>query len=740
MKKTVPVLIWLLFALPCQSRIITVDDDGPDDFNNIQAAINDANNGDIIEVQPGIYTGVGNRDIDFLGKAITVRSIEPDDPNIVAATIIDCNGSAAQPHRGFFCHNDEDSNSVLAGFTITNGYAERGGGICCEESRPTIKNCIITGNTAKHDGGGLCSCLPIFLPPPPGGPIPECNFPGPTITNCTISDNSADFGGGVYTEGNNTNLDNCSFVGNSAVLGGGILNNWGSQTLTDCTFSGNSAKWGGGIFNNGSNTTLTNCIFKGNSADFGGGIFNNGSNTTLTNCIFKGNSSDLGGGIFNSESSSILINCTFSRNYGGGMDNSCSNLMITNCTFIGNTASWGGGISNSDSNLIIINCQFKGNSAEWGGGISNYKANPTITNCVFRENSATEGAGMYNYDSIPNVSNCIFSGNSSFGAGWYTGCGGGMFNMYSSAQLMNCTFTGNRAGAKGGAIFWAYPAPYPNLFHEDIINSSIIASSIMISNLEYTGDTKPMITNCIFWNNKDWGNTEELSQIYFNPSYTTIIINYNCVQGWTGTLGGTGNIGSDPCFVGNGYWDPNTIPNQDEPYWLRSLWVDGDYHLLPDSPCMDAGDPNYVAEPNETDLDGKPRVINGRIDMGAYEYRPPIQADMRLIPRSISLKSKGKWIAAFIRLPEEYDVADIDPNSVLLENEIKPDSFRLIKDEQIALVKFDREQVQSILDIGEVELTITGRLIDGSPFEAVDIITVIDKGGEKPVKQHRTAR
>ena len=91
MKKTVAMFIWLLFAIACQARIITVDDDGPADFNNLQAAIDDANHGDVIEVQPGTYTGDGNSDIDFLGKAITVRSIDPNDPNIVAATIIDCN-------------------------------------------------------------------------------------------------------------------------------------------------------------------------------------------------------------------------------------------------------------------------------------------------------------------------------------------------------------------------------------------------------------------------------------------------------------------------------------------------------------------------------------------------------------------------------------------------------------------------------------------------------------------------
>ena len=120
--------------------------------------------------------------------------------------------------------------------------------------------------------------------------------------------------------------------------------------------------------------------------------------------------------------------------------------------------------------------------------------------------------------------------------------------------------------------------------------------------------------------------------------------------------------------------------------------------------------------------------------MGAYEYSPPIPSDMRIIPRTINLRSKGQWIAAFIRLPEEYNVADIDPNSILLENEIKPDSFRLIEDEQTAIARFDREQVQSILDIGEVELTITGQLTDGNLFEARDIIKVIDKGVGKSGK------
>ena len=75
--RVVGIVTVLLLTLGLASgafRGICVDDDGPADFNNIQAAINDANDGDRITVADGTYTGNGNRDIDFLGKAITVHS------------------------------------------------------------------------------------------------------------------------------------------------------------------------------------------------------------------------------------------------------------------------------------------------------------------------------------------------------------------------------------------------------------------------------------------------------------------------------------------------------------------------------------------------------------------------------------------------------------------------------------------------------------------------------------------
>jgi hypothetical protein len=110
-----------------------------------------------------------------------------------------------------------------------------------------------------------------------------------------------------------------------------------------------------------------------------------------------------------------------------------------------------------------------------------------------------------------------------------------------------------------------------------------------------------MLTNCILWGDT----SDEISG--------SAIVTYSDIQGgWPGQ----GNIDVEPCFVQLGYWDANSTPEDAN----DDYWIDGDHHLLANSPCIDAGDPEYIAGPNETDLDGNPRVIGGRIDMGAYEF------------------------------------------------------------------------------------------------------------------------
>lgn len=109
-----------------------------------------------------------------------------------------------------------------------------------------------------------------------------------------------------------------------------------------------------------------------------------------------------------------------------------------------------------------------------------------------------------------------------------------------------------------------------------------------------------------------------------------------------------------------------------------------------------------------------------------------IPATIDIDPDTLNLKSRGKWITCYIELPEDYDVADIDVSTILLDTisaEAHPTEIGDYDADDIAdlLVKFDRSAVQEILEVGEeVEITVTGELTDGTPFEGSDTIRVIE--------------
>lgn len=139
MQKLGFLLVCLVLTAFCKANIITVDNDGPADFNNIQAAVNAARGGDVIIVADGIYVGAGNRDIVIPPKTITVRS-----ENGPQFCIIDCQGTYADNHRGFYFQDSVPGpfpDPVVNGFTIINGFIvtgyEGGAGIKCYNSSPT---------------------------------------------------------------------------------------------------------------------------------------------------------------------------------------------------------------------------------------------------------------------------------------------------------------------------------------------------------------------------------------------------------------------------------------------------------------------------------------------------------------------------------------------------------------------------------------------------------------------------
>jgi hypothetical protein len=132
---------------------------------------------------------------------------------------------------------------------------------------------------------------------------------------------------------------------------------------------------------------------------------------------------------------------------------------------------------------------------------------------------------------------------------------------------------------------------------------------------------------------------------------------------------------------------------------------------------------------------------NGQSNEGAaFVYHggtvPVVQAGLDLNPDTFNLKSKGKWITAYIELPDDYDVADIDVGTVTLESTIAaadhPTKVGDYDDDGTTdlMVKFDRQALIEYLDgtIGEVTLTVSGELSDSTPFEGNDTITVINPG------------
>jgi len=458
----------------------------------------------------------------------------------------------------------------------------------------------------------------------------------------------------------------------------------------------------------------------------GAGMYNYHGSPTVRNCMFVRNSGYSGGGMGNSSSNATIRNCTFIGNtaeLGGGMRNGYGSPNITNCTFISNSSRvTGGGMDNTQSRPVVNNCTFSWNSSRLGGGMRNYHASPTVVGCTFSWNLATSsGGGMENNGagSKSIVTNCMFKGNSakSSGGGIYnrfyshpkvTNCsfyqnsaeknGGGLNNRYASATVTNCTFSGNSANANGGGV-----------------NNRDSGANLVV-------------TNCILWSNT----ASNGSQIYNTSSAT---VNYSDVQGsWPGT----GNKNADPFFINAS---------------------SGDLRLLPDSPCIDAGDNTAVppdaidldgdgntTEPIPWDIDGMTRFVdepnvpdtgNGTapiVDMGVFEA-DYIEVEMKLTPQSLKLFSRGRWVKAHFVLPECFAAGDVDTNTPAVIVPSGSESDRM----NISINKDGFVEIMSAFDrsvfcwaVGnnmsaERTVTVIGRFTSGQYFYGTETIKIVNK-------------
>ena len=232
------------------------------------------------------------------------------------------------------------------------------------------------------------------------------------------------------------------------------------------------------------------------------------------------------------------------------------------------TSGNGGGIYNDGDSLTLTNCTVSGNAGRNGGGIYIYSGTTTLNDCTIVENTANvSGGGIYNHGNSGTTliaTNCTISGNSTSVSGGT--CGGGIFNA-NTMTLTNCTITGNTADS-GSGIY--------QLNGTTTLNNTIIAFN--------TGN------NDIYRS----GGTVSASNSFIGDGTNSTLTN-----GVDGNIVGTSADPIDPLFIDA---------------------ENGDYRLAPGSPAIDKGDNDYVPVRLMTDLEGKPRIANGIVDMGAYEF------------------------------------------------------------------------------------------------------------------------
>jgi hypothetical protein len=307
---------------------------------------------------------------------------------------------------------------------------------------------------------------------------------------------------------------------------------------------------------------------------------------------------------------------------GGGLYNYQGSPTIVRCLFVGNSANHGklagyigGAMENRYSNAVIIDCEFVDNRSNYAGAMFNFYGNVKIYNSRFVRNASTtrDGGAMFNYFSYPEMVNCLFVDNSSTK-------GGAMYNRSSYPVIRNCTFGDNVARGTCGGI--------------------------------YSQLSSPTLVNCVLWGNTHGRIVDEAAQLY--GAFT---VNYSCVQGWTGLLGGVGNIGDDPLFKADGsmelaYGSRCVDAGNSKEAGVDGADLDGDGDIGEPIPVDLAGRQRYFDDPTQADTGAGGAPV---IDMGAferYEYcgdptHPIAQSDLnrdcRVDLQDLALMA-GEWM------------------------------------------------------------------------------------------------
>ena len=364
------------------------------------------------------------------------------------------------------------------------------------------------------------------------------------------------------------------------------------------------------LIQNGSFFVLRNCVLRfGSSMNGGGGARISNSSPLFSNCIFRDNESPAGGGVY------AVVS-------GAGV---CA-PRFESCRFVNNSATLSDGAAyyNNKADGVLVGCEFIDNTAPVrGGGMFSILGNVTVVNCAFLNNEATTngGGGIYSFGSRIDLVNSVFSGNSAPDS---FGFGGGVFTTEFSdgtdtvLRVINCTIAFNSAGLLCGGL--------------------------------YISSTDLTLFNSILYFNDDHGGTvmDEGAQFFQSIPFNILGLDYNCIQGYGGSLGGLHNITGDPQFV-----DSDGVDNM-----VGTL--DDDFRLLLASPCVDAAD-NSVVFVDAADADG---------DGNVTEPTPLDQGGDPRFQDQPSVADTGQGIAPIVDMGALESGTDCDTNGISDRDEI----------------------------------------------------------------------
>ncbi len=475
-------------------------------------------------------------------------------------------------------------STLLRDCTFRYNRAQAGGAVYhVSGASLVVENCEFHDNFSTQYGGSLyvttttavtiraCKFLRSGMPAtaPEGGAAYFLSVPNLAVEDCSFSHGNATNAGAAVLRQSSGSLVRCVFDRNFANGAQGALYlRDGTYQVEDCRFTNNrSTGSAGAIEISQAQVEVSRCSFVANVAQSGSGGAIFAQAATVRACQFFGNRATPSGGAMELETGEVL-DCIFEMNhaqFGGALrtDPGPEGVLVRGCRFACNDADSSGGgvaaIGGSGGSTTILECSFDGNRAQFGGGIAVFDSATLaiVEECSLKANEASLGGGLY-----ASSAQLISSGNSfarnRADAGLPGGGGGGIYLSETTATIWRTTLAYNEVLLGGGAGV----------------------------HIENAGGAAVDLSTSILWENFSLDGYYQGQQI-LNVG-AALSVDYCCIRGFDGSLGGVGNIWNDPRF-----WNAS----QD------------DYGLRPASPCIDAGDPNL------------PPDADGSIaDMGAFPF------------------------------------------------------------------------------------------------------------------------